>query len=61
MVGMVYCNAQSGKRVYCVRQKVQCVMASPGWEGVSSLLDGNGIEFHLPDVAQLGRHPSREK
>ena len=54
MVGMVYCNAQSGKSLPV--RKVMCT-ASPEGEAVPSLLDGNGIEFQPLDVVNWKDYP----
>ena len=54
MVGMVCCNAQSGKSL-CVK-KVMCT-ASPEGEAVPSLLDENGIEFQPLDVVNWKDYP----
>ena len=54
MVGMVYCNAQSGKSLPV--RKVMCT-ASPEGEAVPSLLDENGIEFQPLDVVNWKDYP----
>ena len=54
MVGMVYCNAQSGKSLPV--RKVMCT-ASPEGGAVPSLLDGNGIEFQPLDVVNWKDYP----
>lgn len=54
MVGMVYCNAQSGKSLSV--RKVMCT-ASPESEAVPSLLDENGIGFHSIDVVNWKDYP----
>lgn len=54
MVGMVCCNAQSGKSLSV--KKVMCT-ASPEGEAVPSLLDENGIEFQPLDVVNWKDYP----
>ena len=54
MVGMVYCNAQSGKSLPV--RKVMCT-ASPEGGAVPSLLDGNGIEFQPLEVVNWKDYP----
>ena len=54
MVGMVCCNAQSGKSLSV--KKVMCT-ASPEGEAVPSLLDENGIEFQPLDMVNWKDYP----
>lgn len=52
MVGMVYCNAQSGKSLPV--RKVMCT-ASPEGGAVPSLLDGNGDRAFSPLMWSTGK------